>query len=104
MNEFILRIKALRIEFKASQVSIQKDSERSIGHINTAIGQVTIPEVKNLLRNERSRIISERISSQAWNKKNYLQQLEQINDEKRLYFQDLPSKRALRRAASASAE
>lgn len=101
MNQFDQRINALRIEFRNERISIQKDSNRTIGHINTAIGQTQFPEVREMLRAEKARIYEATRRSMHYNRVCYLQQLELLEEDRRLFLAMHPSKRQLRRMAEA---
>lgn len=97
MNQFDQRINALRIEFRNERISIQKDSNRTIGHINTAIGQTQFPEVREMLRAEKQRVYEATRQSMRYNRLCYLQQLELLQDEYTLYLAAHPSKRSQRK-------
>lgn len=97
MNEFEKRINALRLQFCAERVQITKDYNLSIGHINTAIGQVNSPEARDVLRAEKSRLKEAMREAHRINRECYLDQLEQLNDEYLKHSQTTPSNRQLRR-------
>lgn len=98
MNQFETRINDLRLQFKAEQRQISKDCDRTIGHLNAAIGQVTSPEAREALRAEKIRTYEAMRKSHEWNRKCYRQQLEIIEEEHRCYLMHHPSKRAIRRS------
>ena len=97
MNEFEKRMSALRLQFKAEQRQISKDSYRKISRLNTAIGQTHIAEARDVLREEKHREYEAMRKSHELNRTCYLQQLEMIADEERLSRQKNPSKSQLRR-------
>jgi hypothetical protein len=98
MNQFESRINALRLKYKAERIEIQRASNRRIGHLNTAIGQVTSPEAREALWAEKARIKEATRQSMAYNRMQYRQHLEAINDESRAYFTAHPSRSAVRRS------
>ena len=98
MNQFESRINALRLKYKAERIEIQRASNRRIGHLNTAIGLVASPEAREALWAEKSRIKEATRQSMAYNRMQYRQHLEAINDESRAYFTANPSRCAVRRA------
>lgn len=97
MNTFEKQINALRLRFKAERVQIQKDSNRAIGHLNTAIGQVSSPEARNALRAEKARVYEATREAMKVNRLCYLQQLEALEDQYGRHLQANPSNRQLRR-------
>ena len=97
MNQFELRANALRLRFKAERVRIQKEAELYIGHLNTAIGQVTLPEAKEALRAEKIRAKQALHQSMACNRLCYRQQLELLEQEQLEHYRLNPSNRELRR-------
>lgn len=97
MNTFEKQINALRLQFKAERVQIQKDSARIIGHLNTAIGQVPFPEVRNALRAEKIRVHKATHEAMKVNRLCYLQQLEELEDQYTRHLQANPSNRQIRR-------
>ncbi len=104
MNHFEKRINALRLQFLAERKQIQKDSNRTIGHLNTAIGQVSTPEARDALRAEKARVYEATRESMRYNRLCYRQQLEAIEDERRLHAERHPSRRQLRRIFAALAQ
>ena len=103
MNEFEKRINALRLQFRDERVRISKDCDRHIGHLNNAISQTPFPEVRDALRAEKQRVYEAMRNSHKYSRLCYLQQLELLEDEARLYRQKNPSNRQLRRMAAALA-
>lgn len=99
MNQFEIRANALRLRYKAERVQIQKACELYVGHLNTAIGQTSVPEAKDVLRAERARAWEALYRSQALSRQHYRQQLDMLDDEYRLHLRHHPSNRALRRLA-----
>lgn len=97
MSEFEKRINALRLQFRNERSQITKDAYRHIGHINTAIGMVNSPEARDALRAEKERIYEAMRTSHRYNRVCYLQQLELLEEEHRLWRVMNPSKRKLRR-------
>lgn len=98
MNEFETRAQALRLRYKAERRQMQTACYRTIGHLNTAIGQVTLAEAKEVLRAEKERVKEATRRSMLWHKVCYQQQMELLNEEMREYYRLHPSNRA-RRAA-----
>ncbi len=96
MNEFEKQMNALRIQFRNERVSIQKDSNRTIGRLNTAIGQVKIPEAREALRAEKQRVYEATRQSMKYNRLCYRQQLEFLEDQYSQHLDRQPSKRRLR--------
>ncbi|MDE6022373.1 MAG: hypothetical protein K2G13_02610 [Muribaculaceae bacterium] len=96
MKDFDKQKNALRIKFKAEQRQITKDCHRTIGRINTAIGQVKILEAREALRAEKQRVYENMRRSHELNKTCYLQQLDLIDDEISQYRERHPSKRRIR--------
>ncbi len=96
MNEFDKQKNALRLQFKAEQRQITKDCHRTIGRINTAIGQVKILEAREALRAEKQRIYENMRRSHELNKTCYYQQLDLIDDEISRYRERHPSKTRIR--------
>lgn len=88
----------LRLQYKAERIAIQKDSNRTIGHLNTAIGQSKFPEVRDVLRAEKQRVYEATRQSMRWNRLCYLKQLELLQYEYALYLEAHPSKRSMRRS------
>ena len=97
MNEFEKKMNALHLQFKAEQRQISKDSERKIGHLNTAIGQTLFPEARKALRAEKRREYEAMCRSHEVNRSCYLQQLELLADEEHLARRETPSNRQVRR-------
>lgn len=97
MNEFEKRMNALRLQHKAERVQIRKDFNRTIGHLNTAIGMVNSREAREALRAEKTRVYEAYFTSLKYSRKCYLQQIEILNDEYYLYRKQNPSNRELRR-------
>lgn len=88
---------ALRLQFKAEQRRISKDANRTIGRLNTAIGQVSTPEAREALRAEKARIYEATRTSHKYNRICYRQQLEMLEDEYNIHLSENPSKNKLRR-------
>ncbi|MCM1440064.1 MAG: hypothetical protein NC131_12810 [Roseburia sp.] len=101
MNQFELRANALRLRFKAERVRIQKDAELYIGHLNTAIGQVTLPEAKEALRAEKIRAKQALHRSMECNRLLYREQLGQLDKEMAEHYRLNPSNRTMRHIAGA---
>ncbi len=97
MNEFEKRLGALRSKYKAEQRQITRDSIRTIGRLNTAIGQTRIPEARETLRARKQQEYENMRRSHQYCKKCYHQQLELISEEYALHNQTTPSNRQLRR-------
>ena len=97
MNEFEKQMNALRIQFKAEQRQITRDCYRTISRLNKDLGQVNSQEAREALRAEKERIYESMRRSHELNKTCYLQQLEMLNDQTRIHFDKIPSKRHLRR-------
>ena len=98
MNEFESRINALRLQFKAERMRIQKDANLTIGHLNTAIGQVSTIEAREALRAEKARVYEATRQSMKYNRLCYRQQVELLNEQHREHLRAHPSKRAVRQA------
>lgn len=98
MNIYEKQMNALRQQFKQERISIQRDANRTIGHLNTAIGQVTTAEARQALRDEKARVYEMTRQSMRYNRLCYMQQLELIQQEQAVYLQQHPSKTRLRRA------
>lgn len=96
MNEFEKQMNALRIQFRNERMSIQKDSNRTIGRLNTAIGQVTTQEAREALRAEKQRIYEATRQSMKYNRLCYRQQLEFLEDQYSRHLERHPSKRQIR--------
>lgn len=96
MNEFEKRINALRIQFRAERISIQKDANRTIGHLNTAIGKVNSPEAREALRAEKARVYEATRQSMKYNRLCYRQQLDAIEDQYFRRRKQNPSKKQIR--------
>ncbi len=92
MNEFDKQMNALRIQFRNERVSIQKDCNRTIGHLNTAIGQVKTPEAREALRAEKQRVYEATRQSMKYNRLCYHQQLNSLQDQCFKHFERHPSK------------
>lgn len=88
---------ALRLQFKAERELIQKDANRTIGRLNTAIGQVDTPEAREALRAEKARVYEATRQSMRYNRLCYRQQLELLEDEYNIHLGTNPSKCELRR-------
>lgn len=99
MNEFEKRINALRLQYETERKQIYRDHNRTIGHLNTDIGKVKTPEAREALRAEKARVWKATEESRRVNRLCYLQQLEQLNEEYRLWLEKNPSNRQLRRMA-----
>lgn len=101
MNEFEKQMNALRIQFRAERISIQKDSNRTIGRLNTAIGMVNTPEAREALRAEKKRVYEATRQSMKYNRLCYRQQLDAMKDQYRMHLEENPSKAQIRRMVSA---
>ena len=101
MNEFEKRINALRIQFRAERISIQKDANRTIGHLNTAIGKVNSPEAREALRAEKARVYEATRQSMKYNRLCYRQQLDAIEDQYFRHREQNPTKKQIRRMVTA---
>ena len=101
MNEFEKRMNALRRQFSAERNQITKDAYRTIGRLNTAIGQVKSVEAREALRAEKQRVYEAMRTSHRYNRICYMQQLEAIEDEARIHLEKNPSKRQVRRMMAA---
>ena len=88
---------ALRLQFKAERKQIQKDANRTIGRLNTAIGQVGTQEAREALRAEKARVYEATRASHRYNRLCYHQQLEMLEDEYSIHLSENPSKKKLRR-------
>lgn len=97
MNEFEKKMNALRIQFKAEQRQITKDSCRIIGRLNKAISMVQSPEARQALRDEKERVYESMRRSHELNKTCYFQKLELLSDQLRMHFHKSPSKSSVRR-------
>lgn len=97
MNEFEKKMNALRIQFRNERVSIQEDANRTIGHLNTAIGQVNSPEARAALRAEKNRVYHATRRSMKYNRLCYRQQLDLLEDQYLQHRERNPSKREIRR-------
>ncbi len=96
MNEFEKQMNALRIQFRNERVSIQKDSNRIIGHLNTALGQVRTPEAREALRAEKARVYEATRQSMKYNRLCYRQQLDFLEGQYFKHLERHPSKRRIR--------
>ena len=101
MNEFEKRMNALRRQFSAERNQITKDAYRTIGRLNTAIGQVKSVEARDALRTEKQRVYEAMRTSHRYNRICYMQQLEAIEDEYNLHLEKNPSKSQVRRMMAA---
>ena len=101
MNEFEKRINALRIQFRAERICIQKDANRTIGHLNTAIGKVNSPEAREALRAEKARVYEATRQSMKYNRLCYRQQLDAIEDQYFRHREQNPTKKQIRRMVAA---
>lgn len=101
MNDFEKRMSALRRQFSAERNQITKDACRTIGRLNTAIGQVNSVEAREALRAEKQRVYEVMRTSHRYNRICYMQQLEAIEDEYNLHREKNPSKRQVRRMMAA---
>lgn len=99
MNQFEIRANALRLRYKAEREQMQKAFELHVGHMNTAIGQVTLTEGKEALRAEKERVKEAHRQSMEWHKRCYLQKVALLNEDRCEYYRHNPSNRTLRRAA-----
>lgn len=100
MNEFEKRISALRIQYKNERKQIQKDSNRTIGRLNTAIGMVNTPEAREALRTQKARVYENTRQSMKYNRYCYKQLLKMIEDEYMNSLREKPSKKQLRNLMS----
>ena len=100
MNEFEKQMNALRIQFRNERVSIQEDANRTLGHLNNAIGQVDSPEARAALRAEKNRVWHATRRSMHYNRLCYRQQLELLEDQYFRHREKNPSKREIRRMLS----
>lgn len=98
MNEFETRAQALRLRYKEERRQMQSACYKHVGHLNTAMGQVTLAEAKEALKAEKQRVKEATRQSMVWHKMCYHQQVEQLKEEMREYYRLHPSNRA-RRAA-----
>jgi len=98
MNEFETKMNALRLQFKAERLQIQKDCNLTIGHLNTAIGQVNTPEAREALRAEKQRVYEATRQSMKYNRLCYRQQLDAITAEYEAHRSENPSRHEARRA------
>lgn len=101
MNEFEKRINALRLQFAAERKQITQDANRTIGRLNTAIGQVNTSEAREALRSEKACVYEAMRTSHKYNRLCYLQQLEAVEDEYSLHLERNPSKRQVLRMMAA---
>jgi hypothetical protein len=97
MNEFEKRINELRIRFRNERVQISKDMSLKIGHINTAIGQVSSPEAREALRAEKERLRQQLAKEMKDNRFWYMMMREAIEEEYRSHLEKTPSSRQIRR-------
>ena len=91
---------ALRLQFKAEQRQITKDTRSTIVRLNTAIRMVDSQEAREALRAEKERVYETMRRSHEINRTCYLQQLESITDEQLCHHQRHPSNTQLRRMLS----
>ena len=96
MNEFEKQINALRIQFRNERMSIQKDADRIIGHLNTAIGQVKTPEAREALRAEKHRVYEATRQAMIDNRRCYRLQLDLLEEQHSRHLERHPSKRRIR--------
>lgn len=101
MNKFEKRFQALRIQYRDERVQISKDCSRTIGRLNNAIGQVSTPEARDALRAEKARVYEATENNIKYSRRCYIQQLEAIEDEARLYYEKNPSRRQIHHALRA---
>lgn len=99
MNEFEIRANAMRLRYKAERIQIQKACNKHVGHLNTAIGQTTMPEAIEALWAEKERVREATRQSMAWHKQCYMQQVAALREEMLEHYRINPSNRALRRSA-----
>lgn len=97
MNEFEKRMNTLRLQFKAEQRKITKDSFRTIGRLNLDISRVSSPEAREALRDEKERTFEAMRRSHEINRTCYTQQLELLIDEQNRHFEKNPSNSRIRR-------
>lgn len=100
MNEFDKQKNALRIQYRDERISIQKDANRTIGRINTAIGMVNTPEARDILRAEKHRLYEATRQKMRDNQLCYRQQLEEIEEQYRAHLAQNPSNTHIRRMIS----
>ena len=101
MNEFEKRMNALRRQYRDERVQITRDCNRTIGRLNTAIGQVKSIEARDALRAEKQRVYEAMRTSHRYNRICYMQQLEAIEDEYSLHLEKNLSKRQIRHMMAA---
>lgn len=101
MNEFEKRINALRLQCETERKQIYRDYNRTMGHLNTDLGKVKTQEARDALRAERTRVWNAAQESRRISRLCYLQQLELLNEEYRLWLEKNPSNHELRRMAAA---
>ncbi len=99
MNEFEERMSALRRQFRAERNQITKDAERAIGHLNTVIGAIAFPEVRDALRAEKGRIKEAMRNAHKNSRDCYMQQLVAIEEEFKQHREKHTSVRQIRRVA-----
>ena len=99
MNEFEKQLQALRIQYRDERKSISKDSNRTIGHLNNAIGVAINQEAREALRREKERVYEATRQSMKYSRLCYKEQLEFLEDQYRLYREAHPSNHQLRRMA-----
>lgn len=92
---------ALRRQFSAERNQISRDAYRTIGRLNTAIGQVNSIEARDALRAEKQRVYEAMRTSHRYNRICYMQQLEAIEDEYNIHLEKNPSKTQVRRMMAA---
>jgi len=98
MNEFETKINALRLQFKAERMQIQKDCNLTTGHLNTAIGQVGTSEAREALRAEKQRVYEATRQSMKYNRLCYRQQLDLLIAECEAHRSKNPSRSEAKRA------
>lgn len=99
MNEFEKQFQALRLQYRDERLSILKDANRTIGHLNTAIGAAINQEAREALRREKIRVHQATHQSMKYSRICYKEQLELLEDQYRLYREAHPSNHQLRRMA-----
>lgn len=100
MNEFEKRINALRLRFKEERIQIVKDCNRTVGHLNNAIGIVNSEEARDALRAEKLRVRTAKDRAMESNLRCYHEQFELLNEGYLLSLKQQPSKRQLRRTVA----
>lgn len=100
MNEFETKAHALRLQYKAQRIQIQKDCDLAVGHINTDLGRVKTIEAREALWAEKQRIYETTRQSMKYNRLCYRQQLDLLQEESRAHFAANPSRAMVRQAVA----